>query len=182
MTAEEPTELQPARSLQYVAQRPIWDGIAVGDSASPYWELSESTTISEGSYNSIDSATRVGVEFDFTAGFGVKVAAGAAYEFTKGITQEQQSSIGWTDGLGIGGTMSGFVNPGSGVVSQCQYFPRPYAFHLTDFSSYGFRQDLYVTDYVVKHVERGAGAWQRNAVPQACSAPLPADIFMNGFE
>ena len=182
VTADPPTDLQPNRSLQYVAQRPIWEGIAVGDSADPYWELSDTSTITEGSYSSIDSSTRVGVEFDFTAGFGVKVAAGAAYEFTKGITQDVQSSVGWSDGLGIGGQVGGFVSPGPGVVSQCQYYPRPYAFHLADFSSVGFRQDLYVTDYVVKHVERGSGAWQRNAVPLVCFGSVDAEIFKNSFE
>ncbi len=182
LTADVPNELQPNRSLKFVAQRPIWEGTAVGDSADPYWELSESSTISEGSYSSIDSSTRVGVEFDFTAGFGVKVAAGAAYEFTKGITTDVQSSVGWTDGLGIGGQLGGFVSPGPGVVSQCQYYPRPYSFHLADFSSVGFRQDLYVTDYVVKHLERGGGAWQRNAVPQVCFGPVDAEIFKNSFE
>ncbi len=78
--------------------------------------------------------------------------------------------------------VGGFVSPGPGVVSQCQYYPRPYAFHLADFSSVGFRQDLYVTDYVVKHVERGSGAWQRNAVPLVCFGSVDAEIFKNSFE
>jgi len=177
-----PDPLDPIASLA-VGEYAIWSGLAIGASASQHWDLDQSTSTTAGNYSSIDSSTRIGTEFEAKAGFGVKALAGAAYEFTTGVTQDFETSMTWGSGLAVGGAVGGFDSPQPGLVATCQYYPRPYAYRLTDYSNSGFRHDLYVTDYVVQQTTRTAsGAWQREQMPGACIGSGSDRIFANGFD
>lgn len=164
-----------------IAEYGIWSDKAIGDSSQNTWSLDSSETRTSGNYTSMDSATRVGAEFEAKVGIGTSIITGAGYEFTYGAVGEKQSSLSWGSGLAIGGEIGGFVDPAPGVVELCQYYPRPYAFNLREYSNVGFAQDVYVTDYVVRQSTR-AGAWQRRAVPAACYGGDPDLIFANGFD
>lgn len=155
--------------------RSIWSGLAVGASATNTWNLSSEAGSLTGSVKSFDSATRVGAAFDFTAGFIVKVIAGVAYEFTKGVTEESQNSTYWGEGLEIGGAISGFNNPN--LVNPCRYTPRPYAYRLPDRSDTGYLHQAYAVDYIVQ--EGSPSLWKRANVPSVCFGDR---IFADGFE
>ena len=90
---------------------------------------------------------------------------GASYEFNYGVTKDVQSSLATGTGFTVSGTSGGFAD--QSLADVCRYFPRPYAFKLTNYSNTGFRHDSYVTDYVIRQKGR-AGAWQREAVPLLC--------------
>jgi PKD repeat protein len=155
--------------------RDIWSTTAVGASATNTWNLSSESGSLTGTVTSIDNSTRVGAQFDFTAGFIVKVIAGAAYEFTKGITKENQNSTYWGSGLEMGGAIGGFAN--TALNTSCRYRPRPYAHTLPDRSDTGYLHEAYAVDYVVQ--EGATGLWKRNGVPNACFGDR---LFADGFE
>ncbi|RYD14727.1 MAG: hypothetical protein EOP90_12320 [Lysobacteraceae bacterium] len=161
----------------------IWDGIAVGGDAQTFWGLDQSTSTIQGSYNSLDSSTHLGVEFELQVGLGVQAIVGASYEFTMGTTNETQNSVSWGSGLGISGEVGGFEDPAPGVVASCKYKPRPYAFRRQEFSDAGSLQDMYVTDYVVRQGQLG-GLWQRGDVAEACytGEGMVDRIFDDGFD
>lgn len=155
--------------------RPIWSDIAIGASATNTWNLNEGTGTLTGTVKSLDSSTRVGAAFDFKAGFIVKVLAGAAYEFTTGITKETQNSTYWSEGLQLGGAIGGFTN--TALATACRYRPRPYAYALTDRSDTGYLHQAYVVDYIVQ--EGSGGLWKRANVPSICTGDR---IFADGFD
>lgn len=165
----------------------IWQDQKIGSggpNSGTSWDLSDSSNSSLGSYSSYDSSTSLGVEFSLAAGFGVKLAVGGAYEHTLGVTKEYTSSMSWGQGLAVGGSISGFTD--TGMANVCGYYPRPYAYRLTERSSLGFEHDLYVTDYAVRQVGR-SGTWQRDAVPgSAADASVCGSsgdvIFADGFD
>ncbi len=159
-----------------VTEQAIWPTTVVGASATSTWNLSQSQGSLNGTTRSFDNATRVGAAFDFKAGFIAKVIAGAAYEFTKGITREVQNTSYWSEGLDIGGAVGGFDASYQGVVNTCRYNPRPYAYHQPDRSDTGYRHDVYTVDYVVRE---GPALWKRAAVPSICYGDR---IFASGFE
>ena len=156
-------------------QRPIWDNLAVGDTADNSWNLTSESGSLSGTTTSIDNSTRVGAQFDFTAGFIVKVIAGAAYEFTKGITKETQNSTYWGTGLEMGGYIGGFTN--NALAQPCRYRPRPYAYTLPDRSDTGYLHEAYAVDYIVQ--EGPSALWKRLNVPAACFGDR---LFTDGFE
>ncbi len=158
--------------------RDIWADIAVGASATNSWNLSDSSGSLTGNVTSFDSSTRVGAQFDFSAGFIAKVTAGAAYEFTSGITQETQNTSYWSSGLDMGGLIGGFDD--SALAQACRYRPRPYAYRLQDRSDTGYLHDMYQVDYVVQ--EGPTGLWKRASVPAQCAGLGNDRIFDNGFE
>ena len=165
------------------AEYSIWDGIAVGGDAQTFWGLDQSTSTIQGSYNSLDSSTHLGVEFEVQVGLGVKAIVGASYEFTMGTTNETQNSMSWGSGLGISGEVGGFEDPAPGVVASCKYKPRPYAYRRQEFSDAGALQDMYVTDYVVRQGTVG-GLWRRGQVAEACytGEGMVDRIFDDGFD
>ena len=148
-----------------VRQEPIWQDIGIGDAGSADWSLNQNHTHTEGKDASIDSAVHVGTEFEAKLGAGVQVVVGASYEFNYGVTKDVQSSLATGTGFTVSGTSGGFAD--QSLADVCRYFPRPYAFKLTNYSNTGFRHDSYVTDYVIRQKGR-AGAWQREAIPLLC--------------
>jgi hypothetical protein len=104
--------------------------------------------------------------------------AGASYEYTTGVNSENDSTSFWGNGLQIGGAVGGFDPAFQSMVLTCGYFPHPYAYHLTDRGSVNYQHDLYVVDYVV-HQPNTSSAWQRGAVPLACTGQ--DEIFKDGF-
>lgn len=158
--------------------RDIWSDIAIGTSATNSWNLSDSSGSLTGNVTSFDSSTRVGAQFDFSAGFIAKVTAGAAYEFTSGITQETQNTSYWSSGLDMGGLIGGFDD--SSLAQACRYRPRPYAYRLQDRSDTGYLHDMYQVDYIVQ--EGATGLWKRASVPTQCFGPGADVIFANGFD
>ncbi|MCC6596436.1 MAG: hypothetical protein IT477_08030, partial [Rhodanobacteraceae bacterium] len=107
-----------------------------------------------------------------------KVTAGAAYEFTSGITQETQNTSYWSSGLDMGGLIGGFDD--SSLAQACRYRPRPYAYRLQDRSDTGYLHDMYQVDYIVQ--EGATGLWKRASVPTQCFGPGADVIFANGFD
>lgn len=165
-----------AASPDTVREEEIWAQTAVGG-VSADWSLSQNHTHTDGKDESIDGAAHVGAEFEAKAGSGVLGIVGAAYEFSWGVTHENQSSLTTGSGFTVSGVMGGFDD--QQFHDLCLYYPRPYAFKLTDYSNTGFRHDMYVTDYVV-HQSLHADAWQHSAVPIKCSSF--DRIFANDFE
>ena len=162
----------------------IWRGEVVGEQdISTSWSLDSESTSTIGSYSSIDSASRIGAEFEVKVGVGVSAVVGGSYEFTTGATREVQNSVSWGEGLGISGEISGFTNPSQGTVEACKYGPRPFAFRRSDYSDAGTRQDAYVTDYVIRQEEIGS-PWTRASVPAICyTGDGGIDyIFADGFD
>lgn len=158
----------------------IWDSVFIGSPGSATWNLSQEGGVFSGDFSGFESSNRVGAEFDIEAGFIVNVQAGAAYEYSFGVTEEVQTLQYWGSGLEMGGSVGGFAPEFSGLVSTCRYTPRPYAYRLMDYSNTGYEHTMFVVDYVVR---QGASQWQRDSVPQACrNIQLPAEIFDNGFE
>lgn len=158
----------------------IWDSVFVGSPGSVTWNLSQEGGVFSGDFKGFESSNRVGAEFDIEAGFIVNVQAGAAYEYSFGVTEEVQTTQYWGSGLDMGGSIGGFAPEFSGLVQTCRYTPRPYAYRLMDYSNTGYEHTMFVVDYVVR---QGASQWQRDNVPQACrNVQLPPEIFDNGFE
>jgi PKD repeat protein len=157
-------------------QRPIWVTTNIGDSATSSWNLSDSTTSSNGSTSSFESSVRVGAEFDLEAGFIATVQAGGAYEYTSGITEETQSTSFWGSGLDMGGSMGGFEVPNT--FAACRYNARPYAYKLVERSNTGYEHTAYAVDYVVRE---GTSGWTRANVPNACRT-ITDRVFAGGFE
>ena len=170
--------LEECTNNSNVIMEEIWQNIAIGEPSTRTWNLGQAKGNLVGTTKSFDNATRVGAAFDFKAGFIAKVIAGAAYEFTKGITKEVQNSSYWSEGLDMGGEINGFppTTPPD-VVNACRYKPRPYAYHQPDRSDTGYRHDVYTVDYIVG--EGNTTMWMRAAVPSICYGDR---IFANGFE
>jgi PKD repeat protein len=160
----------------------IWDTILIGGSATANWDLSSETTNLIGQTTSFDSSYRVGAELDVEAGFIATVTAGAAYEFSLGVTEENTTSTYWGRGLQIAGAMGGFDD--ASLVNACKYNTRPYAYRLVDRSNTGYAHEIYVVDYVVTDGGQGEGAltaWHRDNVPLACLGIID-EIFASGFD
>jgi hypothetical protein len=158
----------------------IWADLFVGSPASSSWNLSQEGGTYSGDYSGFESSNRVGAEFDIQAGFIANVQAGAAYEYSFGVTEEVQTLQYWGAGLEMGGTIGGFAPQFSNLVSTCRYTPRPYAYRLMDYSNTGYEHTVFVVDYVVR---QGAAQWQRDNVPEVClNIQRPPEIFANGFE
>lgn len=156
---------------------PIWSNAFVGSSATSVWNVGDDNRNLTGDVTSFENSTYVGAEFDLTAGFVAAVTTGAAYQFATGITGDFQTTSYWSEGLELGGAIGGFANEFGDLVDECEYNPRPYAYHLRDRSITGYQHDIYVVDYIVR---QGPGTWQRGNVPVLCSR---ADaIFANGFD
>jgi len=155
----------------------IWDGIAIGASGSQDWNLSQSTTNLVGQNTSFESSIRVGAEFDVEGGFIAQVVAGGAYEYSSGVTEENQTTSFWGTALEIGGAIGGFEPGYETLVSDCRYTPRPYAYRLQERSNTGYQHDIYTVDYIVRE---SSGTWRRNAVPVLCLRDDP--VFADGFD
>ena len=158
----------------------IWDDILIGGSATATWALSSESTNLIGSSTSFDSSYRVGAELDVEAGFIASVQAGASYEFSSGVTEENTTSTYWGTGLEIAGELGGFND--SSLTTLCRYNTRPYAYRLVDRSNTGYAHDVYVVDYVVTEGESSAlTAWTRANVPYQCFG-IVDEIFASGFD
>ena len=165
-----------------IRQTTIWNNLRIGNPGITHsWDSTSNTTQTVGSYGSIESATRVGAELELELGntyvYGV---AGVSYEYTFGVTKENQSVSYWGNGLQIGGSVGGFDNEHQDLVMRCGYFPHPYAYHLTDRGSVNYQHDLYVVDYTVAQPSNGT-AWQRGAVPPECYG-IDDTIFADDFD
>jgi PKD repeat protein len=159
---------------------PIWNTQLIGGSAAATWELGSNSQVAIGHTTSFDSSYRVGAELDVEAGFIATVTAGAAYEFSSGVTEENTTTTYWGTGLQIAGEIGGFDD--AALVQTCKYNARPYAYQLVDRSNTGYAHDIYVVDYVV--TENGDGAvtaWTRGDVPLECLG-LTDEIFASGFD
>jgi hypothetical protein len=155
----------------------IWNALAVGETGTDSWYLSDFNTTTTGHTTSSDSSTRVGAEFDQQAGFIATVHLSEAYEFTSGVTEEYQSTAYWGDGVNMGGEMTGYAGNVLPADVSCDYRPQPYAYRVTELSNTGYRHDIYVVDYFV---HQGPSLWQRGNVPPLC---LHDDaIFSDGFD
>jgi hypothetical protein len=158
-------------------QSEIWPNTLIGNTGSVAWNLSSESINLSGSDTEFESSVRVGAEFDLAVGFIATVQAGAAYEYSSGITESVQSTSFWGTGLELGGEMTGFGLQFPGLVATCRYNARPYAFKMTEQSNTGYGHTAYTVDYVVR---QGPGRWLRGAVPEAC---LRDDVvFANGFD
>ena len=158
----------------------IWSDLFVGSPGSTSWNLSQEGGVFAGDFSGFESSNRVGAEFDIEAGFVANVQAGAAYEYSFGVTEEVQTVQYWGEGLDMGGEIGGFAPEFSSLVSTCRYTPRPYAYRLLDYSNTGYEHTMFVVDYVVR---QGASSWQRDNVPEAClNIQRPPEVFANGFE
>jgi hypothetical protein len=158
----------------------IWDDILIGGSATATWALSSESTNLIGNSTSFDSSYRVGAELDVEAGFIATVQAGASYEFSSGVTEENTTSTYWGTGLEIAGELGGFSD--SSLTTLCRYNTRPYAYRLVDRSNTGYAHDVYVVDYVVTEGESSAlTAWTRANVPIECLG-IADEIFASGFD
>jgi PKD repeat protein len=157
----------------------IWPAIAIGASGDNTWNMSQASTSLVGSTTGFESSTRVGAEFDLEAGFIASVQAGGAYEFTKGITEEVQTTSYWGTGLGISGSIGGFGSSDQSLINACKYRPRPYAYRLSDKSNTGYEHVIYAVDYVVR---QATGLWTRDNVPTICTGVASDTIFRAGFE
>ena len=159
----------------------IWANQLIGGSAVTTWDLGSNSQTAVGNTTSFDSSYRVGAELDVEAGFIATVAAGSAYEFSSGVTEENTTTTYWGTGLQIGGEIGGFND--ASLVSGCKYNARPYAYRLVDRSNTGYAHDSYAVDYVVTEGGSGAArtAWTRDDVPLECLG-ITDEIFASGFE
>lgn len=155
----------------------IWNALAIGETGTDSWYLSDFNTTTTGHTTSTDSSTRVGAEFDQQAGFIATVHLSEAYEFTSGVTEEYQSTAYWGDGVNMGGEMTGYANDVLPAGVSCDYRPQPYAYRVTELSNTGYRHDIYAVDYFV---HQGATQWQRDSVPSLCLHD--DEIFGDGFD
>jgi PKD repeat protein len=162
-----------------VRETVIWNNLRIGNTGITYsWDSTSDTTNTVGSFGSIESATRVGAEFDEEFGSTyVQEVAGVSYESTFGVTSDVQSTSFWGNGLQVGGEVGGFDPAFQNLVQTCGYFPHPYSYHVTDRGNSNYQHDLYVVDYIV-HQPPNAG-WQRGAVPLTCTGD--DEIFADGF-
>lgn len=173
-------DMQDCSNYSNMERFSIWDSVFIGSPGSATWNLSQEGGVFSGDFRGFESSNRVGAEFDIDAGFIVNVQAGAAYEYSFGVTEEVQTLQYWGSGLDMGGSIGGFAPEFSGLVQTCRYTPRPYAYRLMDYSNTGYEHTMFVVDYVVR---QGASQWQRDSVPQVCrNVQLPPEIFDNGFE
>lgn len=165
-----------------IRQTTIWNNLRIGNPGITHsWDSTSNTSQTVGSYGSIESATRVGAELEVELGNTyVYAVTGLSYEYTFGVTKDNQSVSYWGNGLQIGGAVGGFNNTNQNLVMPCGYFPHPYAYQLTDRGSINYQHDLYVVDYTVAQPDNGS-AWQRGAVPLECYG-LDDTIFADGFE
>lgn len=165
-----------------IRQTTIWNQLRIGNPGITHsWDSTSNTSQTVGSYGSIESATRVGAELETELGSSyVYAVAGLSYEYTFGVTRDNQSVSFWGNGLQIGGSVGGFDNAYQDLVMPCGYFPHPYAYQLTDRGSINYRHDLYVVDYTVAQPDNGS-AWQRGAVPLECYG-VSDTLFANGFD
>lgn len=163
-------------SFEVVDQFPIWATEAIGEGdATHNWNLTQSSSTSQGSYTSIDHNFNVAIEASVTAG---SVVVGAGYEVGRGITQEHATSMAWGTGLSVTGVIDGFLGR-----ANCKYYPRPYSFKESEYSNTGMEHAMYVTDYVVRQPTEGTPRpWQRGNVPPECLGIIGDGIFANGFE
>ncbi|SDD40500.1 PKD domain-containing protein [Aquimonas voraii] len=158
----------------------IWADLFVGNPGTSSWNLSQEGGNYSGDYTGFESSNRVGAEFDIEAGFIANVQAGAAYEYSFGVTEEVQTLQYWGSGLEMGGTIAGFAPEFGALVGTCRYTPRPYAYRLMDYSNTGYEHTVFVVDYVVR---QGSANWQRSNVPEVClNIQRPPEVFANGFE
>jgi len=182
--AQQPTGVtlngQACMNYQDVRETTIWNNLRIGNTGiTNSWDSTSDTTHTVGSYSSIESSTNVGADLELELGSVVKYfVAGASYEYTTGVTSENDSTSFWGNGLQIGGAVGGFDPAFQSLVLTCGYFPHPYAYHLTDRGSVNYQHDLYVVDYVV-HQPNTSTVWQRGAVPLACTGQ--DEIFKDGF-
>jgi PKD repeat protein len=165
-----------------IRQTTIWNNLRIGNTGITHsWDSTSNTSQTVGSYGGIESATRVGAELELELGntyvYGV---AGLSYEYTFGITRENQSVSYWGNGLQIGGSVGGFDSAHQSLVQPCGYFPHPYAYRLTERGSINYQHDLYVVDYTVAQPGNGS-AWQRGSVPLECYG-IDDRIFTDGFD
>ena len=156
----------------------IWSGNSIGSPSTLTWDMSNTGTTLIGTDVSFDSSTRVGAEFDIEAGFIATLQAGGAYEYTTGVTEETQNTTYWTQGLQMGGEMSGFAPEYSALAADCSYGARPYAFRLKDRSNTGYQHDIYVVDYIVP--DGNGTVWDRDDVSVECTHGDA--IFKDGFD
>jgi len=140
-----------------------------GDSGAIDWSLTQEQrqTLTTGS--AFSSSTRVGIEFDGSAGYIAQIQAGGSYEQTSGVTNENSRSVTIGEGFEISGLVTGF--PGATWPQECEYGLQPYYYETSSESTLGFEHRFIAVDYIVP------GSLDRNADLSACmpqSAP-PAD-------
>ncbi|MGB0133369.1 hypothetical protein, partial [Dokdonella sp.] len=168
-----------------IRQTTIWNNLRIGNSGITHsWDSTSNTSQTVGSYGGIESATRVGADLELELGGSyVYAVAGLSYEYSFGVTRENQSVSYWGNGLQIGGSVGGFDNEYQSLVLRCGYFPHPYAYQLTDRGSINYQHDLYVVDYTVAQPANGT-AWQRGSVPSECYGIDSSNdiVFADGFD
>jgi PKD repeat protein len=165
-----------------IRQTTIWNNLRIGNPGITHsWDSTSNTSQTVGSYGSIESATRVGAELELELGNTyVYAVSGLSYEYSFGVTRDNQSVSYWGNGLQIGGSVGGFDNEHQNLVMPCGYFPHPYAYQLSDRGSINYQHDLYVVDYTVAQPDNGS-AWQRGSVPLECYG-LDDTIFADDFD
>jgi len=156
-------------SPKTVPQRPFWQGLAIGGLGTPKWNLQEDSSHTDSQIHSNDASVRAGVEIDIEGPGDAHVVAGAAFEFEYGVNTEHQNVTTMGTGFGVGGELAGFGLGYQQLADTCEYFPRPYAFEVHEYSNSGYLQDMYVTDYIVRQTPHPSPDWQREAIPSACS-------------
>lgn len=163
----------------------IWDEESIGTSGTYEWGFATTSGTSTGETTSLQTSNRVGAEFDATLNAIVSIQTGGAEEFETGVTEEHQSVSYWSEGIDMGGSISGFQSPYNTAhyVDACKYNARPYAYKLVEKSDVGYEHTLYVVDYVVPDGP-GPNAWTRATLPPQCQPPSgpPDTIFRSGFD
>lgn len=164
-----------------VTQVSIWAGQSVGDSGSLTWSAGNGTKVTDGTYSSFDSTTRVGAAWDYDVTvFFAKVVAGASYDYSFGATKNSQTTSFYGNDLQVSGAVKGFDAAFQAAKGVCDYSPQPYAYRLADRGNASYLHDFYVVDYIVQPA--GTGNWQPGSLPAICSPDYGDVIFANGFD
>jgi hypothetical protein len=156
----------------------IWSSKTIGNTGIANWDMTDASGTTVGSTTEIEQSTRVGAELDLEAGAVAKVQAGASYEFTSGVTEENATTMYWQNGLEYAGQVGGF----SHQQDDCNYRAQPFAYIANERSNVGYEHEYTVVDYFVSDFN-----WSRNGVgfpvvATHCYAVPPDRFFSSGFE
>ena len=168
-----------------IPHAPIWQNKIVLANSELHWNFSSENAQTNSTSHTQEDSFHVGAEFETKFGTGMYAVIGGSYEHTGGVTTETQSRASWSTGFEVGGLVVGpDADKWHSLASTCgYYYPRPYAFQVTNYADSGWKQNTYVTDYIVRQHDRrdDASVWQRDKLPSGCSNQVFDRIFADGF-
>jgi hypothetical protein len=163
----------------------IWDQVSIGGvsgSGSNAWDMSNNVFNGQDDILSISHSTRVGAEVELEAGAVVQAVVGGAFEWAAGATEEESTSVFWSQGINYRGVVPGFSGANLG---PCQYRSQPFAYVTSDRANIGYEHQYTVIDYVVPNFnfDRLSNPPPAQCFPASTVTPPAADpVFANGFE